>query len=374
MVILLAEEEKIMVNQVYPRVEINLQYLKENVAEIVRRCGEFGIDIAGVIKGTTGIPECAKMFEEGGAKIIASSRLEQIEDARDYGIDLPYLLLRVPMMTELPEVVRLTDISLNSEIKVLKALNEEAGKQGKKHKVILMADLGDLREGFWDKDEMVSVAVTVENDLANLELAGVGTNLGCYGSIEATSDKLDELVAIAESIEAKIGRTLEYISGGATTSLPRIINNDMPKRINLLRVGEGILLARDLDVFYGYDMSFMHQDVYTLKAEVIEVKDKPSHPVGKISIDAFGHTPEYVDRGIRKRALLGIGKVDYGSIDEIFPKDNGIEVIGASSDHTILDIEDAERNLEPGDIVSFGINYASIVYLTNCRNVQMVFV
>ena len=374
MVILLAEEEKIMVNQVYPRVEINLQYLKENVAEIVRRCGEFGIDIAGVIKGTTGIPECAKMFEEGGAKIIASSRLEQIEDARDYGIDLPYLLLRVPMMTELPEVVRLTDISLNSEIKVLKALNEEAGKQGKKHKVILMADLGDLREGFWDKDEMVSVAVTVKNELANLELAGVGTNLGCYGSIEATSDKLDELVAIAENIEAKIGRTLEYISGGATTSLPRIINNDMPKRINLLRVGEGILLARDLDVFYGYDMSFMHQDVYTLKAEVIEVKDKPSHPVGKISIDAFGHTPEYVDRGIRKRALLGIGKVDYGSIDEIFPKDKGIEVIGASSDHTILDIEDAERNLEPGDIVSFGINYASIVYLTNCRNVQMVFV
>lgn len=374
MVILLAKEEKIMVKQVYPRVEINLQYLKENVAEIVRRCGEYGIDIAGVIKGTTGIPECVKMFEEGGAKIIASSRLEQIEDAKNYGINLPYLLLRVPMMTELPEVVRLTDISLNSEIKVLKALNEEAGKQGKKHKVILMADLGDLREGFWDKDEMVEVAVTVENELTNLELAGVGTNLGCYGSIEATADKLDELVAIAERIEEKIGRILEYISGGATTSLPRIINKDMPKRINLLRVGEGILLARDLDVFYGYDMSFMHQDVYTLKAEVIEVKDKPSHPVGKISIDAFGHTPEYVDRGIRKRALLGIGKVDYGSIDEIFPKDKGIEVIGASSDHTILDIEDAERALEPGDIVSFGINYASIVYLTNCRNVQMVFV
>lgn len=374
MVILLAKEEKIMVKQVYPRVEINLQYLKENVAEIVRRCGEYGIDIAGVIKGTTGIPECVKMFEEGGAKIIASSRLEQIEDAKNYGINLPYLLLRVPMMTELPEVVRLTDISLNSEIKILKALNEEAGKQGKKHKVILMADLGDLREGFWDKDEMVEVAVTVENELINLELAGVGTNLGCYGSIEATADKLDELVAIAERIEEKIGRTLEYISGGATTSLPRIINKDMPKRINLLRVGEGILLARDLDVFYGYDMSFMHQDVYTLKAEVIEVKDKPSHPVGKISIDAFGHTPEYVDRGIRKRALLGIGKVDYGSIDEIFPKDKGIEVIGASSDHTILDIEDAERTLEPGDIVTFGINYASIVYLTNCRNVQMVFV
>lgn len=363
-----------MVNQLYPRVEINLQYLKENVAAIVERCAEFGIDIAGVIKGTTGIPECAKMFEEGGAKMIASSRLEQIEDSINYGIKLPYLLLRVPMLSEVPEVIRLTDISLNSELVVLEALNEEAAKQNKVHKVILMADLGDLREGFWDKDEMVDVALKVENDMDNLELAGVGTNLGCYGSIEATADKLDELVVIAERIEEKIGRKLEYISGGATTSLPRILFKDMPERINLLRCGEGILLAKDLPRFFGYDFSFMHDDVYTLKAEVIEVKTKPSHPIGKISIDAFGHTPEYVDRGIRKRALLGIGKVDYGSIDEITPLAKGIEVIGASSDHTIIDIEDYEGDLKPGDIVEFGIVYASLVYVTNTRNVKIVFV
>ena len=278
------------------------------------------------------------------------------------------------MISELPEVVRLTDISLNSDESVLAALNREAARQNKIHKVIIMADLGDLREGFWDKDEMVDVAEKVEKEMDNLELAGVGTNLGCYGSIEATADKLDELVDIAEMIEARIGRRLEYISGGATTSLPRIFNGDMPERINLLRVGEGILLARDLDVFYGYDLSFMHQDVYTLKAEVIEVRNKPTHPVGKISIDAFGHTPEYVDRGIRRRALLGIGKVDYGSIDEIFPKDKGIEIVGASSDHTILDVEDCERDLKPGDIVAFGINYASMVYVTNCKNVQIVYV
>ena len=363
-----------MVKQLYPRVEINLQYLKENVEAIVERCGAMGVNIAGVIKGTTGIPECAKMFEEGGAKMIASSRLEQIEDAMEYGIKLPFLLLRVPMLSEVPEVIRLCDISLNSEISVLKALNEEAGKQGKVHKVILMADLGDLREGFWDKDEMVDVAEEVENNMANLELAGVGTNLGCYGSIAATPDKLEELVAIAERIEERIGRTLEYISGGATTSLPRILYKDMPERINLLRCGEGILLAKDMPRFFGDDFSFMHDDVYTLKAEVIEVKTKPSHPIGTISIDAFGHTPEYVDRGIRKRALLGIGKVDYGSIEEITPLEKGIEVIGASSDHTIIDIEDYEGEMKPGDIVEFGIVYASLVYVTNCRNVQIVFV
>ena len=363
-----------MVDQSYPRVEINLQYLKETVEQIVKRCGEYGINIAGVIKGTTGLPKCAKQFADAGCKMIASSRLEQIEDSQNFGIDLPYLLLRVPMPSEVHEVVRLCDYSLNSEYSTMELLDAEAAKQGRKHKIIIMADLGDLREGYWDKDEMVEVAVKVENELKNVELAGVGTNLGCYGSIEATADKLDELVAIAERIEEKIGHELEIISGGGTTSLPRIFDGDMPKRINHLRVGEGIILARDLDIFYGYDLSFMHQDTYTLKAEVIEVKDKPSHPVGKISIDAFGHTPEYVDRGIRKRALLGIGKVDYGSIEEIFPKDEGIEVIGASSDHTILDIEDCKRDLKPGDIVAFGINYASMVYVTNCRNVQIVYV
>lgn len=363
-----------MVKQYYPRVEINLGYLEENVRAIVDRCAAYGIEIAGVIKGTTGFPECARQFVKGGATMVASSRLEQIDDCRQAGIDLPYMMLRVPMLSEIPEVIRLTDISLNSEIEVLEALNKEAVNKGRIHQVILMADLGDLREGFWDKDEMVDVAVKVENEMNGLKLVGVGTNLGCYGSIEATADKLDELVGLAEIIENRIGRKLKYISGGATTSLPRVFDGDMPKRINLLRCGEGILLARDLDIFYGYDLSFMHQDVFTLKAEVIEVKDKPSHPVGKISIDAFGHKPEYVDRGIRRRALLGIGKVDYGSIDEIFPRDKGVEIIGASSDHTILDVEDAERNFKIGDIVSFTINYASMVYVTNCRNVQIVFV
>ncbi len=363
-----------MVNQIYPRVEINLQYLKENVKEMVRRCEEKNIEVAGVIKGTTGLVKCAKQFEEGGCKMIASSRLEQIEDAKEAGINLPYMLLRVPMPREISEVVRLTDISLNSEISVLKALNREAEKQNKIHQVILMADLGDLREGFWDKNEMVDAAMLVESDLRNLELSGVGTNLGCYGSILATQEKLDELVVIAENIEKKIGRKLQYISGGATSSLMRVIDGDIPERINLLRCGEGILLARDLELFYGYNMDFMHHDVYKLKAEVIEVKLKPSHPVGEIAVDAFGHKPEYVDRGMRKRALLGIGKVDYGDISEIFPVEEGITVLGASSDHTILDVEDYKYDIKPGDIVTFDINYASMVYLTNCRNVQIVYV
>ena len=214
----------------------------------------------------------------------------------------------------------------------------------------------------------------MENNMYNLILAGVGTNLGCYGSVLATEEKLDELVIIAEKVEEAIGHELKYISGGATSSLMRVLDGDLPKRVNLLRCGEGILLARDLDVFYGYNMDFMHQDVYNLKAEIIEVKEKPTHPVGKLAVDAFGKTPKYVDRGIRRRALVGIGKVDYGSIEEIFPKLDGVRIIGASSDHTILDVEDCKEDLKPGDILDFGVDYASLVYLTNCKNVQIDYI
>jgi len=357
----------------YPQVEVDLKKLRHNVEETVSRCGSQGIEIAGVIKGCTGIPECTRQFADGGCRFIASSRLEQLQAARDAGIDKPFMLIRVPMLSEAEDVVSLTDISLNSETEVLRALNYEALKQGKKHKVILMADLGDLREGFWDRQELLKAAMITENELEGLELAGIGTNLGCYGSINATPAKLEELVDCAEMIEEKTGRKLEFISGGATTSLPRVMEGNMPERVNLLRVGEGIILAKDLQDLWGYDMSFMYQDVFTLKAEIIEVKDKPSYPVGEIMFDAFGSRPEYEDRGIRKRALLAVGKVDYAFPDKIYPRDRGVEILGASSDHTIVDIEDAERKLSVGDVMEFDLCYATIVYVTNSPNVAVTF-
>lgn len=358
----------------YPRFEINLANLQHNAATIVDKCSRHGIQVAGVIKGCTGLPEAAKAIDRGGVAMIASSRLEQIEDAINAGSEKPILLIRTPMLSEIRDVIRLTNISLNSDLEVLKALNEEARAQDKIHQVILMVDLGDLREGYWEKDELTQVAEYAENELSNIKLIGVGTNLGCYGAIVPTRDKLDELVEVAEKIEAKIGHELEYIAGAATLSLMRIWDNDIPERINLLRVGEGILTARSLSFFHGYDLSELSQEVFRLKAEVIEVKNKPSYPVGTITVDAFGRTPTYTDRGMRKRALVAVGKVDYGDPADIFSAEKGVEILGASSDHTIVDIEDAERDFKVGDIMTFDVCYSSIVYLTNCRNVNIAFV
>ncbi len=358
----------------YPKLEINIGHFKENAETVIKKCAEFGIEVAGVIKGATGLTEIAEAYSEAGARWIASSRLEQLEDAINAGIDKPMMMIRIPMLSEVEEVIRLCDYSLNSEVEVLEALNAEAARKDKIHNVILMADMGDLREGFWDKDEMSRVALRIENDLTNLHLAGIGTNVGCYGSICPTVDKLNELIDVAEKIEAVIGRELEIISGGATSTLLRIWGRDVPGRINMLRIGEGVLLARDLQEFYGCSMPELNRDNFRLKAEVIEIKDKPTHPIGEIAVDAFGHKPDYVDRGIRKRALLGVGKVDYGDSNELLPLEEGIEVLGASSDHTIIDVEDSVRDWQIGDIMEFDVNYATMVYLTSSRNVNIVIV
>lgn len=358
----------------YPKLVVDLKKLQHNIDRVLVNCQDQGVEVAGVIKGCSGLPECAKLMAQEGCRFIASSRLDQIEAVRNYGVQADFMLIRVPMLSEAADVVRLTEISLNSEAKVLGALNHQAGLQDKQHKVILMVDLGDLREGFWDREELMEAALCVENNMHNLELAGVGTNLGCYGGIDATVEKLNELVECAEAIEEKIGRELEFVAGGSTTSYPRVLEKNMPRRINLLRIGEAMLLARDLQDFWGCDMSDMHRDVFTLQAEVIEAREKPTYPVGKIMYDAFERKPEFEDRGIRKRALIALGRADFAFPDMLIPRDKNIQILGASSDHTILDVQDCQREYKVGDIIEFDLCYSTIVYVTNSPNVDIVYV
>ena len=352
----------------YPILEINLNKLYENVSQIVKRCEENSIEVAGVVKGFNSLPELIEVFIRGGCTEIATSRINQIIDFRD-NIIKPFMLIRIPMLSEIKDLVKYVDISLNSELETIEEINNECTIQDKKHKVILMVDLGDLREGFWDLNELIDAACHIENNLSNVKLYGIGTNLGCYGAIKPTEDKMNELCEIAELIEEKIDRKLDIISGGATSSLPLVLQNKMPERINHLRIGEGIILARDLQDIWGLDMSYMHKDVFTLKAEIIEIRNKITYPSGEIFIDGFGKHPEYEDRGIRNRAILGIGKLDYALNDKIIPRKKGIEIIGSSSDHMIIDVERTEEKFKLGDIVEFDICYPAMMYLTNSKDI-----
>ena len=358
----------------YPQLEFDLALLRSNADAVISRCRGMGIRVCGVVKGVDGLPEAARVLRAAGAAELGTSRLEQVAKCRAAGVPGPWLLIRIPGLTELPDVVALCETSLQSEWPTLLALEEECLRQNKTHRVIVMTDLGDLREGFWDKKELVDVCERVERDLPHVHLAGIGVNLTCYGSTKPTPEKMNELVGLARQVEQRIGRKLEIVSGGATSSFTLVHWGTMPAGVNHLRIGEAILLGKDLQVDWGIrDMDYLRMDALTLRAEVVEVKDKPTYPIGEFAIDAFGRKPVYEDRGIRRRAILALGRADVGELESLIPREPGLTVIGGSSDHCIVDVEDCPRRLQVGNIVEFSLCYSHMLYATARSDMRIIF-
>jgi len=348
----------------YPILEIHRKVLRQNAEALLTKCRKQGIEPCAVVKGFCNCRPITEELVSAGFRTLASSRIEHLRDIREAGFPVKTLLLRIPMACEIEDVVRMSDASLVSEKKTLLALEREAKKQGTVYSVILMRDVGDLREGIFDAGEFVGTAVYVEKELPHLHLLGVGANLTCYGSVVPTAENLGELCRNAEEIERRIGRTLEVISGGSTSSLPLLLQGGMPRRINQLRIGEALVVPWDLFYTWNCPEEDMSNAGLILKAQIIECGKKPTKPIGRQGINCFGSYREYEDRGVRKRAILAIGEYDIGNYEKLVPTDPGVRVLGASSDHTIVDIEDSSRTYEVGDIMEFELRYQSMLFAT----------
>lgn len=347
----------------YPRLTINLQKLKNNldaVAEITKEQG--GCSLMIVTKALCADPEMIDLVSRHPAvDFMADSRTRNLKTyagkARERGKQT--VLLRIPMECELKETVAFADISFNSEPETLKLLNEEAGRQEKTHKVVLMIDLGDLREGiFYQNETEIFAAAELVLKLEHLELYGIAVNLTCYGAIIPKHDNLSLLCQWAEKIENKFGIRLQMISGGNSSSIYLIERGELPEKINNLRLGESFLLGND--TAYGTKLPGTTDDALILEAQIVELKEKPSLPVGEVGVDAFGQKPHYEDRGIIKRAIIAIGRQDTDP-DSMEPLDKGVDILGASSDHMILDVTKSEIPYKVGDIVSFKLSYGGML-------------
>lgn len=347
-----------------PRIDVDYNKLKHNASRMVTQYKKIGIDIAAVTKGFCAIPEIAQAIYEGGVKYFADSRIENLIKLKDFEIDK--ILLRLPMISQVDEVVKYADISLNSELETIIALNDAASKVNKVHQIILMIDLGDLREGYFDHDEIVTVCNELKI-LKNIKVIGVGTNLTCYGGVIPNEENLGRLVKLGKLIENLLDTKLEIISGGNSSSVYLLEKGIVIEGINQLRIGEAILLGTESA--YGEDLPGNYQDVFTLFAEIIEIKEKPSIPIGEIGRDAFGNVPVFTDKGIRKRAILAVGKQDFGT-HKIEPIDKSIEILGSSSDHLIVDITDCKRNLKVGDELAFKVGYGAMLALMTSEYVN----
>ncbi len=340
----------------YPLIEIYLDRLKENAENIVALGQKFGVQIWGVTKVTCGHPEVAQTLLAAGVKALCDSRIENIQKMKEAGIDTYYTLVRIPMISEAESVVRYSDCSLNSDLEVLEALSRAASNLNRIHDVILMVDLGDLREGFWPS-EILDVVGEVQK-MKNLSIKGLGVNLTCWGGVLPTETNLGQLMDLVNSIEDTYQIKLDIISGGNSSSLALLREGKMPVGINQLRIGEVIMLGNDTVSHQPFPNT--RSDTFVLKAEIIEQREKPSHPLGTIGLDAFGKVPVFEDKGQRIRAILGIGKQDVAA-DGLRPIDSGIEVVGGSSDHIIVDMTDAEKTYKVGDLVSFTVGYECLL-------------
>ncbi len=353
----------------YPRLLINLSSIRHNARTIYELLSSKGISVIAVTKGTTSHPVIVDAISSQGIKYIGDSRILNIKRLKPLYPHLHYVLLRLPMLSEVDDVVEFSDVSLNSEISVIKALGERALAKGKIHKIILMVDVGDRREGILPHDLMDMVDKV--KDIKGIEISGIGANFACFGGVLPDEKNLSLLARLAKEVEDRIGSKLTFVSGGSTSSIYLVLHGKMPHGINNLRIGTGILLGYD-DV-RDVDIEGTRKDTFFLEAEIIELKEKPSLPEGKIAKDAFGNIPHFEDKGIMKRAILGIGKQDV-IFTSCFPIDRDIEIIGGSSDHMILDITKAQKRYRVGDVIRFEVEYPAMLYLFNSSYVDKIFV
>jgi predicted amino acid racemase len=320
---------------------------------MVRLYGAKGAGIIGVTKGVLGDPVIADVFVRNGIAILADSRIPNLRKMQAAGIKATWLLLRMPAPDDAETVVRYSDISLNSELSVIRKLSEAALSRGVRHKVILMVELGDLREGLMPEDLDAAVAETLS--LPGVCLAGIGVNLSCFGGVKPSEKNMSRLSSLAQGIEEKFKLSLEFVSIGCSTVYTWLKDVDQALNINCVRTGDSLLLGgRDLE---EKGIPGLHYDAFTLVAEVIESKIKPSLPEGEIGIDAFGAIPTFVDRGIIRRVILNIGRQDV-LYTQLYPRVD-IDILGASSDHLIVDAK--KTNLRVGDEVRFDIDYGAML-------------
>ena len=341
----------------YPKLKIDLQKLDENLRWLTDECHRIGVQVAVVTKVFCADPEICAVIDASEADGFADSRLQNLKTIRT---KKPKQLLRIAMQSEAEDVVRFSDISMQSGIETIRLLGEAAERLGKKHRIILMIDMGDLREGIFFKNEE-RIFAAAEAILASpwLVFYGVGVNLTCYGGIIPDEENVGGLVKFAERLREKYGIPLPLVSGGNSSMMTMLKEHRVPAGVTQLRLGESFVLGNNTET--GLPMEELNHDCFVLEAELVEVQDKPSKPIGTSGLNAFGERVTFEDRGPMRRGILAIGRQDVNP-DGLTPLDPGVEIIGASSDHLLVNLNGCPEH-KVGDILRFIPDYGALLKL-----------
>jgi predicted amino acid racemase len=340
-----------------PRLEISLGKIFHNASTLVTRLQQRGIAVTGVTKACLGNPEVAATLLAAGVHTLGDSRIENIEVMRRAGMTGPIALVRTPMLSQVDRVVAHADISLNTELDVISALSDAAGSSGRRHAVLLMVELGDLREGIMPQDMETTVRRTLR--FPHIDLRGIGANLACLSGTVPDARNMHELSRMADHLDQTFrgvaSSITRVVSGGNSSNLQWALSGKAPGRINDLRLGEAILMGVcPLD---SAPIEGLYTDAITLFAEVIEAKNKPSQPWGKLARSTFERTAKPRRRESASQMILAIGHQDVDPAGLVPPND--MQILGASSDHLVVTTNGPPA--KPGHEIAFQLNYSALL-------------
>jgi predicted amino acid racemase len=348
-----------------PRIELDLAKIHENAKMLTERLSVRGIGVMGVTKVMLGEPQVARALISASIRMIGDSRLENINRMKESGIDACFVLIRSPFKSQAAEVVASTHISFNTELSVIKALSRAAVGQKLTHQIVLMVEMGDLREGVLKRHVADLIGHVI--NLEGIKLIGLGTNLACFGGVKPDTKNMQALSMLTTDMESKFNIHLGMVSGGNSANFDWLSKTRDVGRINNLRLGEAIFLG--IETLHRTPIEGLHLDSITLISEVIESKIKPSLPVGERGENAFGQRDTFIDKGNICRTIVGMGRqdVDVSGLTPI----GDFDILGSSSDHVILD--STRTSIKVGDHVRFKLNYSSLLTAMTSTFVKKVF-
>lgn len=357
----------------YPLMEVHLKAMENNARVLCGVCARSGISVAGIVKFSDGCVPIARSYAAGGCAQIGVSRAVHLRELRSALPGTELMLTRAPGPGDVQDAAQFADWILHSSADGLRALDRAAASAGTRPGVLLMLDVGDLREGVDSVEKLCRLAALVEKELPHLRLRGVGTALACLNGVLPTPENLTVLADAAGAVEQEIGRELEAVSGGSSIDLLLLKDgvSRIPSRINHLRLGGSIASPRNIRLNRGVTFPGLREDTVCIRAEIIEIEEKDSLPKGETTFNWAGAGVSREDRGRRLRAVLALGSQDIGEGGSLTPLERGVEVVGCSSDHTVVDVTDYDGTLAYGDTLRFAMSYSPMLHAFSGRHVSV---
>jgi predicted amino acid racemase len=303
-----------------------------------------------------------------GVQEVHDSRISNLRVIKSINPDIQTVYIKPPARKAIRSLVKYADVSFNTEADTINLISEEAQRQGKMHKIIIMIEMGDLREGVMG-DELMDFYAQIFKQ-PNIEVIGLGTNLNCLSGVMPTHDKLIQLSLYKQLIEAKFNRKIPWVTAGSSVTLPLLLKRLVPKGSNHFRIGETLFMGNNL--ITGKQFKGMKPDVFLLHAQIIELNEKPLVPIGELGSNVAGESLEFDEKDIGKttyRAILDLGLLDI-DVNNIFPKDKNIEFAGASSDMIVMDLGQNRKKYKVGDFISFKLNYMGALSVLNSNYID----